>query len=82
VYAIAHALQEMKSQTCPNDTIETSWISRHSGLPDTCAQMRHIDGEQFYKKYLLNVKFKGNLFFEVSSTNLFRYCQHKFSFHT
>ncbi|KAI6177304.1 G-PROTEIN-RECEP-F3-4 domain-containing protein [Aphelenchoides bicaudatus] len=57
VYAIAHALNEMKIQTCPNDTIETSWISRHSGLPDTCNQMKHFDGESFYKNYLLKVKF-------------------------
>ncbi|KAI6218429.1 G-PROTEIN-RECEP-F3-4 domain-containing protein [Aphelenchoides besseyi] len=58
VYAIAHGLQEMKFDICPNDTIETSWISRHSGLPDVCSSMKHIDGEEFYKKYLLNVKFK------------------------
>ncbi|KAI6239141.1 putative metabotropic glutamate receptor mgl-1 [Aphelenchoides fujianensis] len=65
VYAIAHALQEMKFNVCPNDTIETSWISRHSGQPDVCARMKHIDGEEFYRKYLLNVKFK-----DLADTNV------------
>uniref|UniRef100_A0AC35GRS0 G-protein coupled receptors family 3 profile domain-containing protein n=1 Tax=Panagrolaimus sp. PS1159 TaxID=55785 RepID=A0AC35GRS0_9BILA len=58
VYAIAHALQSMKNHVCPNDTIETSWITRYAKLPEICTAMRHIDGDEFYKKYLLNVKFK------------------------
>ena len=49
----------MKNEVCPNDTIETSWITRHARLPEICNAMRHIDGDEFYKKYLLNVKFKG-----------------------
>ncbi|KAE9551725.1 hypothetical protein FO519_005058 [Halicephalobus sp. NKZ332] len=58
VYAIAHALQKMKMDVCPNDTIETSWIARNARLPEVCTAMRHIDGDVFYKKYLLNVKFE------------------------
>ncbi|CAD5222740.1 unnamed protein product [Bursaphelenchus xylophilus] len=57
VFAIAHGLQEMKNEHCKQDTIETSWISRHSGYPQICAAMRHIDGADFYTKYLLNVTF-------------------------
>jgi hypothetical protein len=57
VYAISHALQEMKMQSCTNDSIETSWISRHSGLPRKCDFMKSIEGEKFYKN-LLNVKFR------------------------
>ena len=62
VYAIAHALQKMKMDVCPNDTIETSWIARNARLPEVCTAMRHIDGDIFYKKYLLNVKFEGLTF--------------------
>ncbi|KAK0397750.1 hypothetical protein QR680_002252 [Steinernema hermaphroditum] len=58
VFAIAHALQAMKQVVCPNDTVETSWISRHSKIPDVCTPMTHIDGDVFYNKFLLNVKFK------------------------
>ncbi|KAH7732252.1 metabotropic glutamate receptor 3-like protein [Aphelenchoides avenae] len=57
VFAIAHALQSMKAAVCPNDTIETSWISRYARLPEVCNAMRHIDGDEFYQKYLLKVKF-------------------------
>uniref|UniRef100_A0A7E4W6B1 G_PROTEIN_RECEP_F3_4 domain-containing protein n=1 Tax=Panagrellus redivivus TaxID=6233 RepID=A0A7E4W6B1_PANRE len=58
VYAIAHALHAMKKDVCANDTIETSWITRYAKPPEVCAAMRHIDGDQFYNKYLLNVKFQ------------------------
>ncbi|VDO74220.1 unnamed protein product, partial [Heligmosomoides polygyrus] len=58
VYAIAHALQAMKSAVCPNDTIESSWISRYSEKPDLCQGIDDIDGEEFYQKYLLKVQFK------------------------
>uniref|UniRef100_A0A1I8AVZ6 G_PROTEIN_RECEP_F3_4 domain-containing protein n=1 Tax=Steinernema glaseri TaxID=37863 RepID=A0A1I8AVZ6_9BILA len=58
VFAIAHALQAMKQEVCPNDTVETSWITRHSKIPDVCTPMTHIDGDVFYNKFLLNVKFK------------------------
>ncbi|CAK5019484.1 unnamed protein product [Meloidogyne enterolobii] len=33
VYAIAHALQSMKEKVCPDDSIESSWISRYARLP-------------------------------------------------
>lgn len=51
----------MKMAVCPNDTIETSWISRYARLPEVCNAMRHIDGDEFYQKYLLKVKFEGLL---------------------
>ncbi|KAI1732138.1 receptor family ligand binding region domain-containing protein [Ditylenchus destructor] len=57
VYAIAHALQAMKMKVCPDDTIESSWISRYAKLPEVCSAMRKIDGNDFYQ-YLLNVKFE------------------------
>uniref|UniRef100_A0AC35U3M6 Poly(A)-specific ribonuclease n=1 Tax=Rhabditophanes sp. KR3021 TaxID=114890 RepID=A0AC35U3M6_9BILA len=57
VYAIAHGLKEMKEQLCPNDTVEHSWISRYSKGPEICDALAQVDGELFYKKYLLNVKF-------------------------
>ncbi|EYB97842.1 hypothetical protein Y032_0136g1956 [Ancylostoma ceylanicum] len=58
VYAIAHALQAMKSKVCPDDAIETSWISRYSKKPDICHAMQNIDGDEFYQKYLLKVQFQ------------------------
>ncbi|KAK6759892.1 hypothetical protein RB195_021449 [Necator americanus] len=58
VYAIAHALQAMKSTVCPDDVIETSWISRYSKKPDICHAMQSIDGDEFYQKYLLKVQFE------------------------
>ncbi|WKY15018.1 hypothetical protein Q1695_000494 [Nippostrongylus brasiliensis] len=39
VYAVAHALQAMKDDVCPNVTIDTSWISRYSKTPDTCQNL-------------------------------------------
>lgn len=48
----------MKKKVCPEDSIESSWISRYAKLPEVCTAMRHIDGNEFYE-YLLNVKFKG-----------------------
>ncbi|VDK43789.1 unnamed protein product [Anisakis simplex] len=57
VFAIAHGLQAMKQSVCPNDTAEMSWISRHSKMPHICSAMSLIDGEEFYQKYLLHVKF-------------------------
>uniref|UniRef100_A0A914RV76 Uncharacterized protein n=1 Tax=Parascaris equorum TaxID=6256 RepID=A0A914RV76_PAREQ len=56
VFAIAHGLQAMKQAVCPNDTIETSWISRHSKMPHICSAMNLIDGEEFYRKYLLHLE--------------------------
>ncbi|VDM61729.1 unnamed protein product [Angiostrongylus costaricensis] len=61
VYAIAHALQAMKTAVCPDDVIESSWISRYSKKPDICHAMQNIDGEEFYQKYLLKVRFQGKL---------------------
>ncbi|VDK76861.1 unnamed protein product [Litomosoides sigmodontis] len=58
VYAIAHGLQGMKEEVCPNDTVPSSWMSRHSNVPQICDAMKHIDGEEFYRKYLLQVKFE------------------------
>lgn len=48
----------MKEAACPNDSIATSWISRHSKMPEVCPSLKKIDGEEFYKKYLLHVKFE------------------------
>ncbi|VBB26288.1 unnamed protein product [Acanthocheilonema viteae] len=58
VYAIAYGLQGMKEEICPDDTVLSSWISRHSNAPQICDAMKHIDGEEFYQKYLLQVKFE------------------------
>ncbi|KAJ1373278.1 hypothetical protein KIN20_035637 [Parelaphostrongylus tenuis] len=58
VYAIAHALQAMKTAVCPDDVIESSWISRYSKKPDICHAMQNIDGDEFYQKYLLKVQFQ------------------------
>lgn len=49
----------MKLDVCPDDTVATSWISRHSRMPQLCNAMKRIDGEEFYQKYLLQVKFEG-----------------------
>ncbi|CAB3410303.1 unnamed protein product [Caenorhabditis bovis] len=57
VYAIAHGLQAMKSAVCPDDAIESSWISRYSKQPEICHSMQNIDGYEFYQKYLLKVQF-------------------------
>uniref|UniRef100_A0A914DR92 G-protein coupled receptors family 3 profile domain-containing protein n=1 Tax=Acrobeloides nanus TaxID=290746 RepID=A0A914DR92_9BILA len=57
VYAIAHALQAMKQKLCPDDVIEKEWIIRNGKIPEVCAAMRQIDGEDFYKNYLLHVDF-------------------------
>jgi hypothetical protein len=72
VYAIAHALQvglngtgafvdmqTMKQDVCPDDSIETNWISRKAPTPDVCTAMRTIDGTDFYQKYLLKVNFES-----------------------
>uniref|UniRef100_A0A7I4NN29 G_PROTEIN_RECEP_F3_4 domain-containing protein n=1 Tax=Brugia malayi TaxID=6279 RepID=A0A7I4NN29_BRUMA len=58
VYAIAHGLQGMQEKVCPDDTASSSWISRYSSVPQICDAMKHIDGEEFYQKYLLQVKFE------------------------
>ncbi|VDO27430.1 unnamed protein product [Onchocerca flexuosa] len=58
VYAIAYGLQGMKKDLCPDDTVSSSWTSRYSSVPQICDAMKHIDGEQFYQKYLLQVKFE------------------------
>ncbi|CAD6188743.1 unnamed protein product [Caenorhabditis auriculariae] len=57
VYAIAHGLQAMKNVHCPDDAIETSWISRYSRQPEICRAMQNIDGADFYQNYLLKVQF-------------------------
>uniref|UniRef100_A0A915PFX1 G-protein coupled receptors family 3 profile domain-containing protein n=1 Tax=Setaria digitata TaxID=48799 RepID=A0A915PFX1_9BILA len=58
VYAIAHGLQAMKEEVCPDDSASASWISRNSAMPQICDAMKRIDGEKFYQKYLLQVKFE------------------------
>uniref|UniRef100_A0A0R3RTD3 G_PROTEIN_RECEP_F3_4 domain-containing protein n=1 Tax=Elaeophora elaphi TaxID=1147741 RepID=A0A0R3RTD3_9BILA len=58
VYAIAYGLQGMKEEVCPDDSVSSSWISRHSSAPQICDAMKRIDGEEFYQKYLLQVKFE------------------------
>lgn len=49
----------MKEEGCPDDTISSSWISERSNVPKICDAMKYIDGEKFYQKYLLQVKFEG-----------------------
>ncbi|VDN53509.1 unnamed protein product, partial [Dracunculus medinensis] len=70
VFAIAHGLKAMKEAACPNDSIATSWISRHSKMPEVCPSLKKIDGEEFYKKYfwLLCSKY----FFHLLITQKFR----------
>ena len=48
VYAFAHALDALKKTVCP----------RWHGV---CPAMNYYDGGDFYKNYLLNVDFKGEL---------------------
>uniref|UniRef100_A0A0N5AI31 G_PROTEIN_RECEP_F3_4 domain-containing protein n=1 Tax=Syphacia muris TaxID=451379 RepID=A0A0N5AI31_9BILA len=57
VFAIAHGLQALKNAECPNDTIETSWITRNAKKLHMCYAMDNIDGEYFYRNYLLKVNF-------------------------
>ncbi|VDN05716.1 unnamed protein product [Thelazia callipaeda] len=58
VFAIAYGLKAMKEEVCPDDAVTPSWISRYSKVPEICNAMKHIDGEKFYQKYLLKVKFE------------------------
>ena len=46
VYAFAHALDALKKDVCPK-------------VKGICDGMTYYDGGNFYKKYLLNVDFKG-----------------------
>uniref|UniRef100_A0A914W7D8 G-protein coupled receptors family 3 profile domain-containing protein n=1 Tax=Plectus sambesii TaxID=2011161 RepID=A0A914W7D8_9BILA len=49
---------------CGSETL-SSWISRATKPPQPCMALKHIDGDEFYKTYLLNVSFTnmvGNLF--------------------
>ncbi|CEF60191.1 Metabotropic glutamate receptor 3 [Strongyloides ratti] len=57
VYAIAHGLKKMKERYCANDTVENTWINRYSKNPELCLALRHIDGQDFYKNYLLKLEF-------------------------
>lgn len=47
---------------CPDDSVERAWISRHSQKQEVCMALDHIDGEQFYRKYLLKVFFPSTVF--------------------
>lgn len=48
VYAIAHALHNMYQTLCPNAS-------------SLCPAMNPLNGRRFYKEYILNVKFDGEL---------------------
>ena len=50
VYAFAHALDALKKDVCPK-------------VKGICDGMTYYDGGNFYKKYLLNVDFKGTYSF-------------------
>ena len=52
VYAFAHALDALKKDVCPK-------------VKGICDGMTYYDGGNFYKKYLLNVDFKGTYSFSV-----------------
>ncbi|VDD92879.1 unnamed protein product [Enterobius vermicularis] len=62
VFAIAYGLQALKKAECPNDTVETSWITRNAKKPHLCYAMDNIDGADFYQNYLLKVNFTSNDF--------------------
>ena len=53
VYAFAHALDALKKDVCPK-------------VKGICDGMTYYDGGNFYKKYLLNVDFKGTYSFRIS----------------
>lgn len=57
VYAFAYALHNLYEDLCKNYT-----------KPGICPAMTQYDGGDFYKKYLLNVSFKGK---KGSAYNLF-----------
>ncbi|VDK28151.1 unnamed protein product [Gongylonema pulchrum] len=57
-FCIMGNIKAMKEEVCPDDTVASSWISRHSRMPQICSAMKRIDGEEFYQKYLLQVKFE------------------------
>ena len=46
VYSFAHALHN-------------AWLDLCSGTENYCPALKELDGESFYKNYLLNVSFKG-----------------------
>lgn len=54
VYAFAHALDALKKDVCPK-------------VKGICDGMTYYDGGNFYKKYLLNVDFKGMTFMQKSN---------------
>lgn len=64
-------VQSFKQDACPDDSIETSWISRKSPMIDVCTAMRSIDGTDFYQKYLLKVNFESKAFL-FSKDNVFQ----------
>ena len=57
VYTYAHALQSLHRDLC-------------GGSRDVCPEMRKYDGGQFYKKYILNVSFTGEVTILYSSACL------------
>uniref|UniRef100_A0A8C8RR28 Metabotropic glutamate receptor 3 n=1 Tax=Pelusios castaneus TaxID=367368 RepID=A0A8C8RR28_9SAUR len=48
VYAMAHSLHNMHQALCPNIT-------------KLCDSMKPVNGKRFYKDFMLNVKFDGNI---------------------
>jgi metabotropic glutamate receptor 2/3 len=53
VYAFAHALHNAWLDLCSD-----------MGLENYCPALKELDGESFYKKYLLNVSFTGNMIYD------------------
>lgn len=57
VYAFAYGLHDLHADVC-----------RNYNAPTLCSEMASYDGGDFYKRYLLNVSFKGK-------TSFFQFCQ-------
>ena len=61
VYAFAHALHN-------------AWLDLCSGMENYCPALKELDGETFYKKYLLNVSFTGRPVFCLIKSLFFYFC--------
>lgn len=63
----------MKENVCPEDIVETSWIMRNAKVPEVCAAMKQIEGENFYKNYLLKVDFEGDFSYAKFSPKMLKF---------
>lgn len=50
----------MYRDECPSQMVQNTWITRKSPKISNCDALSKIDGNKFYKNYLLKVKFNGN----------------------